>query len=135
MELLFGIQLGGGTDIHHALSYCQGLVHRPTETVLVLISDLFEGGDRAGLLKKTAALVDSGVKVVALLALSDDGAPGYDHDIAAKFSIMGIPSFACTPDMFPDLMAAAIKGDDLQAFASRVRAFGVPSRRSNFRES
>jgi Mg-chelatase subunit ChlD len=120
VELLFGVQLGGGTDIHRALTYCEGLVRRPTDTVLVLISDLFEGGDRAGLLKKAAALVDAGVKMVALLTLSDNGAPGYDHDIAAKFAALGIPSFACTPDRFPDLMAAAMKGDDLQAFASRA---------------
>jgi Mg-chelatase subunit ChlD len=125
VELLFGIQLGGGTDIHQALTYCQGLAQRPSETVLVLISDLFEGGDRAGLLQKAAALVASGVKVVALLALSDNGAPAYDHDIAAKFMSMGIPSFACTPDLFPELMAAAIKGDDLQAFASRMRTDGT----------
>jgi Mg-chelatase subunit ChlD len=120
VELLFGIQLGGGTDINQALGYCQGLVRRPAETVLVLISDLFEGGDRAGMLRKAKALVDAGVKVVTLLALNDNGAPGYDHGVAAEFSGMGIPAFACTPDLFPELMAAAMKGDDLQAFASRA---------------
>ncbi|HLK63630.1 MAG TPA: VWA domain-containing protein [Bryobacteraceae bacterium] len=119
VELLFGVQLGGGTDINQAFGYCQSVVQRPTETVLVLISDLYEGGDRDALLKKAGGLVASGVKIVALLALSDNGAPGYDHHIAAKFSALGIPSFACTPDAFPDLMAAAMKGDDLQAFASR----------------
>jgi len=80
----------------------------------VLISDLFEGGDRASLLKKAGSMVASGVTVIALLALSDNGAPAYDHDIAAKFASLGIASFACTPDRFPDLMAAAIKGADLQ---------------------
>jgi Mg-chelatase subunit ChlD len=120
VELLFGIQLGGGTDINLALGYCQGLVRRPAETVLVLISDLFEGGDRAGMLRKAKALVDAGVKVVTLLALNDNGAPGYDHGVAAEFSGMGIPAFACTPDLFPELMAAAMKGDDLQAFASQA---------------
>jgi Mg-chelatase subunit ChlD len=120
VELLFGVQLGGGTDINQALGYCQGLIQRPAETVLVLLSDLFEGGDRQAMLRKAAALVSSGVKMVALLALSDNGAPGYDHDVAAKFSALGIPSFACTPDVFPDLMAAAIKGDDLAVFVSRA---------------
>jgi hypothetical protein len=120
VELLFGVQLGGGTDINQALGYCQGLIQRPAETVLVLLSDLFEGGDRQAMLGKAAALVSSGVKMVALLALSDNGAPGYDHDVAAKFSALGIPSFACTPDLFPDLMAAAIKGDDLAVFVSRA---------------
>jgi Mg-chelatase subunit ChlD len=120
VELLFGVQLGGGTDINQALGYCQGIIQRPADTVLVLISDLFEGGDKAAMLRKAAALVSSGVKMIALLALSDNGAPGYDHDVAAKFSAVGIPSFACTPDMFPDLMATAIKGDDLAAFVSRA---------------
>lgn len=90
----------------------------------MLLSDLFEGGDKAGKVKKAQAMVDSGVTMIALLALSDNGAPGYDHELAAKLQAMGIPSFACTPDLFPELMAAAIKGDDLQAFASRVRADG-----------
>jgi Mg-chelatase subunit ChlD len=120
VELLFGVQLGGGTDINQALGYCQGIIQRPADTVFVLISDLYEGGDKAAMLRKAAALVSSGVKMIALLALSDNGAPGYDHDVAAKFSTLGIPSFACTPDVFPDLMAAAIKGDDLAAFASRA---------------
>jgi Mg-chelatase subunit ChlD len=122
VELLFGVQLGGGTDIHRALTYCESVVRRPTDTVLVLISDLFEGGDRAGLVRRAHAIVDAGVKVIALLALSDNGAPGYDHDIAAKLQAMGVPSFACTPDLFPDLMAAAIKGDDLQVYVSRAQA-------------
>jgi len=104
------------------MNYCQGLITRPTDTVLVLVSDLFEGGDREKMLKRVAAIVNSGVKMIALLALSDQGAPSFDHTIAASFSAMGIPSFACTPDAFPDLMAAAMKGDDLQAFAAKLQA-------------
>jgi len=111
VDLLFGIQLGGGTDIHQALSYCQGLITRPADTVIVLITDLFEGGDREKLLKRAAAISASGAKMVTLLALSDQGSPSFDHAIAASFSAMGIPSFACTPDAFPDLMAAAMRGE------------------------
>ncbi len=108
VELLFGAQLGGGTDINKALGYAQTLVRSPQDTVLVLVSDLFEGGNRAEMLKKAHAIRRSGVTVVALLALDDQGAPAYDHDNAAAFSAMDIPTFACTPDRFADLMVAAI---------------------------
>jgi Mg-chelatase subunit ChlD len=118
VELLFGTQLGGGTDINRALAYCQTLLRQPHETILVLISDLFEGGDRAEMLRRAAALAGSGVQMVALLALSDDGAPSYDHQVAGVLAGLGIPAFACTPDLFPDLMAAAIGRRDLQQWAA-----------------
>ncbi|MFL6075757.1 MAG: VWA domain-containing protein [Mycobacteriales bacterium] len=113
VEVLFGTQLGGGTDINRALGYCQRLVDRPTDTVLVLISDLYEGGDQAGMIRKAAALARSGVQVIALLALSDEGRPSYDSTTAAALATLGIPAFACTPDRFPDLMAAALERRDL----------------------
>jgi len=118
VELLFGTQLGGGTDINRALGYCQSLVRSPQDTVLVLISDLFEGGNRDEMLKRAASLAASGVKMVALLALNDKGAPSFDHNVASAFAGMGIPSFACTPELFPDLMAAAIQKQDLGLWAS-----------------
>ena len=118
VELLFGAQLGGGTDINRALGYCQGLVRQPHDTILVLISDLFEGGDRQEMLKRAASLVSAGVQFIALLALNDDGAPGYDHSVAAAFAGFGIPSFACTPDLFPELMAAAINRQDIAQWAA-----------------
>jgi len=118
VDLLFGAQLGGGTDINRALTYCQGLVRRPTDTILVLVSDLCEGGNKVEMLKRAASLVASGVQVVALLALSDQGAPYFDHDNAAQFAALGVPAFACTPDQFPDLMAAAISRRDLGQWAS-----------------
>ena len=119
VDLLFGVQLGGGTDINRALAYCQQIITRPTRTILVLISDLFEGGDADDMLKRAAALVHSGVTVVCLLALSDRGAPSYDQRHAAAFAALGVPSFACTPDLFPDLMAAAIHRRDLTAWAAQ----------------
>jgi Mg-chelatase subunit ChlD len=118
VELLFGTQLGGGTDINRALAYCQGLVRTPNDTVLVLISDLFEGGNRDEMLARTASLVRSGVRVVALLALDDRGAPSYDPRNAAEFGALGVPAFACTPDLFPELMAAAIERRDVAAWAA-----------------
>lgn len=118
VELLFGVQLGGGTDINGAVGYCQSIIREPRNTILVLISDLFEGGVEAGLLKRAAELVESGVQFVTLLALSDEGAPAYDHQLAAKLAALGVPSFACTPDAFPGLMAAAIRRDDIATWAA-----------------
>ncbi|WP_164214078.1 VWA domain-containing protein, partial [Stenotrophomonas maltophilia] len=85
--------------------------------VLVLISDLYEGGVEAGLLARAQRLVGSGVQMIALLALSDEGAPSYDRALAARLAALGVPSFACTPDRFPDLMATAIRKADVSAWA------------------
>lgn len=118
VELLFGVQLGGGTDIHGAVSYCQSIIREPRNTILVLISDLYEGGVEAGLLARAAELVASGVQFITLLALSDEGAPAFDHALAAKLAALGVPSFACTPDKFPALMAAAIRREDVAGWAA-----------------
>jgi hypothetical protein len=120
VEVLFSTQLGGGTDINGALSYCQQLIKRPTETILILISDLFEGGVEEELIRRAHAIVGAGVQFVTLLALSDEGAPGFDHRIAAKLTTLGVPSFACTPDKFPDLMAAALERRDISAWAAQA---------------
>jgi hypothetical protein len=118
VDVLFGVQLGGGTDINGAVGYCQGLIREPRNTIFVLISDLYEGGVEAGLLRRAGELVESGVQFITLLALSDEGAPAYDHALAAKLAALGVPSFACTPDAFPGLMAAAIRRDDVAAWAA-----------------
>lgn len=117
VDVLFGIQLGGGTDIAQALRYGASLVERPTETTLVLVSDLCEGGDVEEMKRRAASLVAAGVNVIVLLALSDDGAPWFDRDHAGAFAGMGIPVFACTPHHFPDLMAAAIARRDVGEWA------------------
>lgn len=119
VELLFGTQLGGGTDINRALAYCQGLVRAPQGTILVLISDLYEGGDRVEMMQRVAALVLAGVQVIVLLALNDEGAPIYDHRHAERMAALGIPVFACTPDQFPDLMATAINRQNVFDWFSR----------------
>lgn len=116
VDIIFGVQLGGGTDINLALTYCEQVISRPSDTICVLITDLFEGGDRAEMLKRAAAIKASGVNLITLLALSDDGAPAFDRTNAEALSAMGIPVFACTPDRFPELMAAAIKGQDLSGW-------------------
>jgi len=119
VELLFGVQLGGGTDINLALTYCQQIITKPTDTVLVLITDLFEGGSEAGMRKRATELTSIGVQVIVLLALNDDGAPSYDHGNAQFFSNLGIPVFACTPDKFPDMMAAALSKQDIAQWAAK----------------
>jgi Mg-chelatase subunit ChlD len=119
VELLFGVQLGGGTDIHQALSYCQQNITRPSDTVMVLITDLYEGGNAAEMKKKAAQIVGSGVQLITLLALNDDGAPSYDHQHAAYFSSIGVPVFACTPDLFPELMAQALSKQDITQWAAQ----------------
>lgn len=125
VDVLFGTQLGGGTDINRALGYCQGLITRPTDTIFVLISDLYEGGNNAEMRKRAAALVAAGVQVIVLLALDDNGAPSYDHGNAAYFAALGAPCFACTPDLFPELMAAAIKRSDLGQWAAQAGIVGI----------
>jgi VWA domain-containing protein len=127
VDVLFGIQLGGGTDIDRALAYCQSLVSRPAKTVLVLLSDLYEGGDDGAMLRRAASLIAAGVRLVVLLALSDDGAPGYHRENAARLAALGAPVFACTPDRFPDMLAAALDGRDVGAWAESA---GIPVTRA-----
>jgi Mg-chelatase subunit ChlD len=118
VDVLFGTQLGGGTDINKALTYCHGLITRPTDTILVLISDLIEGGVRENLMKRSASIIHSGVSMVTLLALSDDGAPCFDAVNAADLAALGSPAFACTPHLFPELIAAAIQKRDIGQWAA-----------------
>jgi hypothetical protein len=117
VDLLFGVQLGGGTDINKALTYCQQIITRPSDTVMILITDLYEGGNNESMRKRAAQLVSSGVQLITLLALNDEGAPYYDHQNAEFFASLGIPVFACTPDKFPDLMAAALAKHDISIWA------------------
>ena len=119
VDLLFGVQLGGGTDIARALTYCQGVITRPQDTVLVLVTDLYEGGDAREMRKKFVSLVNSGVQLIVLPALNDDGAPSYDKDHAEFLANIGVPTFACTPDKFPDLMAAALSKQDIGMWISQ----------------
>lgn len=117
VKVLFGIQLGGGTDINAALAYCETKIEHPAKSHLVLITDLYEGGDAASMLARVAALKQSGVNVIVLLALSYDGRPSYDVRHAGAIAAMDCPVFACTPDLFPDLMATALTKQDIAQWA------------------
>ncbi|WP_037575494.1 VWA domain-containing protein [Phaeacidiphilus oryzae] len=119
VDVLFGVQLGGGTDIGRALAYCAERIARPTETVLVLVSDLHDGASEdqprghGGWPARLAALQAAGVRCVALPALCDEGAPAYHRENAAALAAVGIPVFSCSPDRFPEVMAAALEGRPL----------------------
>ncbi|WP_116453622.1 VWA domain-containing protein [Blastococcus litoris] len=120
VEVLFGTQLGGGTDINRAIAYSQSLITRPGDSLFVLISDLYEGGIRDEMIKRVADMTAAGVQVVVLLALSDEGAPAFDRENAAALAALGVPAFACTPDAFPDLLAVALERGDVGAWAQRT---------------
>jgi hypothetical protein len=119
VDLLFGVQLGGGTDINRAVAYCQGFVHDPRKTVFLLITDLYEGGNAKELVRRMEEMTAAGVRAICLLALSDSGVPAYDQNLGRKFGEVGVPCFACTPAMLPPLLEGALKGQDLHALAER----------------
>jgi Mg-chelatase subunit ChlD len=118
VEVLFGVQLGGGTDINSALAYCEKQIENPMKTHLVLITDLYEGGDANAMLARATAIKQSGVNLIVLLALSDSGHPTYESKHAGAIASLGCPVFACTPDRFPSMMAWALTHRDLQSWAA-----------------
>jgi VWA domain containing CoxE-like protein len=118
VEVIFGVQLGGGNDTPLALAYCEQLIAEPQQTHLVLISDLYEGALSEQMNARLKAFIAAGVNVIVLLALNDDGRPSYDIENAAILASYGCPVFACTPHQFPELMAAALKRQDLHAWAA-----------------
>lgn len=121
VDMLFGIQLGGGTDINKSVSYCSSFITEPKKTLFILVSDLYEGGNRTEMMQRLVDLHQAGVKTVCLLALSDQGVPSYDETVAKKLSQHGIPCFGCSPDKLPELIEGALKGHDLSVLAERVK--------------
>ncbi len=120
VDVLFGVQLGGGTDINRAVTYCQGLIHDPAKTLFILITDLFEGGNAAELVRRLEDMADSGVRAMVMLALSDSGVPTYDVNLAKRIRNLGIPCFGCTPALLPEFLSGALKGADLEQLAERL---------------
>jgi hypothetical protein len=119
VDLLFGIQLGGGTDINRAVGYCQGFVHNPQRTLFILLTDLYEGGNETSLVKRLEEMAGSGVRAMCLLALSDSGVPSYDQSLAKKLANVGVPCFACTPNVLPQMLEAVLKGRNLEQVAAK----------------
>jgi hypothetical protein len=89
VDMIFGVQLGGGTDINKAVAYCEKFIPDPSQTIFFLISDLIEGGNQSQLIRRMKEMVESGVRVVCLLALSDSGIPTYNETVA------NFPNAAC----------------------------------------
>jgi len=121
VDMLFGIQLGGGTDINKSVAYCSQFITDPKKTLFILISDLYEGGNQASLVRRMTEMYESGVKVICLLALSDKGIPSYDEGLSRRLAQIGIPCFACTPTLLPQLLEGALKGNDLNELAQKLK--------------
>ncbi len=124
VDLLFGFQLGGGTDIDKSVAYCERFVENPKKTLFFLITDLYEGGNRASLLRRLGELKDAGVTVVCLLAIADGGKPYYDVQMAERVASLKIPCFACNPQMLPVLLERAFKGQDLDSLKKEFEKIG-----------
>lgn len=120
VDMLFGVQLGGGTDINKSVAYCEQFITEPRRTLFILITDLFEGGNQAQLVRRMEDMASSGVRTICLLALSDSGVPSYDESLAKKLAALGIPCFGCTPQKLPELLEGALRGADLRALATRI---------------
>jgi Mg-chelatase subunit ChlD len=113
VELLFATKLGGGTDIARAVSYGATLVSRPDKTLFLLITDLYEGGDADALLRELAALKESRVQVLCVLALNDAGRASSNADLARKVAGLDIPTFAATPNRLVETVERTLKGSGL----------------------
>lgn len=118
VDLLYGMQLGGGTDIEKSVAYCTELITEPEKTTMFLVTDLYEGGNRNGLIRRLGEMKESGVNVIVLLAISDSGKPMFDESIAEKIAAFDIPCFACPPEKLPEMLEAALKKRSLSGFVS-----------------
>lgn len=121
VDVLFAAQLGGGTDINQAVAYAQErFIERPEKTIFLLITDLYEGGNADELVARLRALVESKVKALCLLALSDAGRPAYHHELAARVEAVGVPCFGCTPRKLVALVERVLKGQPLAGLAASL---------------
>jgi Mg-chelatase subunit ChlD len=109
LAILLSVQLGGGTDIGKAVSYCEGLVESPTRTVFALISDFMEGGSPRRLLSAVARLNEARVKMLGIAALDDTGQADFDRAMAARLAGMGMDVAALTPEAFADWLAGIMQ--------------------------
>jgi hypothetical protein len=126
VDLLFGVQLGGSEDYWKATCYCERFMHTPAKTLYVLLGDLYDTSPNTKrFLKKMEFLLESGVKAIGLLAISDQGKPSFNEPLAEQLAKMGMPCFGCTPDRLPELIAGVLRGSDLKVLSSRVSASGA----------
>lgn len=123
VEVLFSAQLGGAEDLNRAVAYAEEhFIERPEKTILILVSDLFDTcGDRDQLVLRMRRLVESKVKPLVLLKLSDDGKPSYDHELARSLTEVGVHCFGCTPRLLVRCMERIMKGEDLAGLVLDAR--------------
>jgi Mg-chelatase subunit ChlD len=110
VDVLLTIQLGGGTDITQALLYASGLVRQPQRTIVVLITDFFEGRAESDLVAQTRLMADSGLRMIGLGALGYDARPSYNKSTAVKLRKVGMDILVCTPERLAECMAEIIRG-------------------------
>ena len=115
VDILMGVRLGGGTDINKSVQYSSQFIHTPAQTIFILISDLFEGGNETELLNRVRKLTESGVKFICLLSLSDGGIPFYNQALARKLASLNVPCFGCSPNKIPDLIKQSLSGGIVNA--------------------
>ena len=108
-ELLMSVQLGGGTDIGGALGYCQTLVNNPNKTMLVLVTDFFEGGRPNDMLLAIRHLRESGVRVLGLAALDEKAEPVYNKEMAQQCVAAGAEVAALTPQRLAEWIGRILK--------------------------
>jgi Mg-chelatase subunit ChlD len=109
VEVLMSVQLGGGTNIGQALTYCEGLIENPHRTVLALVSDFCEGAAPGVMLSASARMHEAGVKLIGLASLDQTATPVYDHAMAERLSDTGMHIAALTPKHFAEWLAKIIK--------------------------
>jgi Mg-chelatase subunit ChlD len=109
VETMMKVQLGGGTDIGQALAYAAGLVENPRRTIVVLISDFYEGAPEQRLLNTAKQLLESGVTLLGLAALDERADPNYDRALAGKLVAMGAHVGAMTPGELAEWVATKVK--------------------------
>ncbi|MCC9607954.1 VWA domain-containing protein [Blastopirellula sp. JC732] len=118
VDLLFGVQLSGAEDYWMATSYCERFMHTPDKTLYIVLGDLYDTSPNENrFVRKMEALLEGGLKAVGLLAISDQGRPSFNENLANKLAKLGMPCFACTPNHLPDMLEAVLRGQDLKKFA------------------
>ncbi|HLU27256.1 MAG TPA: VWA domain-containing protein, partial [Glycomyces sp.] len=105
VELLMKVQLGGGTDIAGAVDYAAGLIENPRRSIIALITDFYEGGDRSRLVHTVKQLCEQGTEFLGLAALDEDADPVYDRDLAGQLASLGVHIGAMTPAHLAEFVA------------------------------
>lgn len=110
VDVLLSIQLGGGTDITKALQYAYQLVRQPARTIVVLVTDFYEGRAERELVNQVKEMAQAGIRMIGLGALGYDARPEYNKTTASKCRKVGMDILSCTPEKLAEAMAHIIRG-------------------------